>query len=594
MSNYVRDILTFFGFLIVSFFASMEGMNKLSYTGARSSNDLKADLIISIVVSLFIAIITSVTTGHYKKVTQILSSLIILVLLFAPADIVRIAAIILAIFIPLSYLVVSIFLIPSIGSRDIQERVLEAKYTDDIERLKNVHNSKEWATFKEIQKVLNDSGPGLNATGNLNVSGKEGRIDFGFKFNKRGHLLTIGSARGGKGSTLVLNALLDNNLSIPGSPSFVVLDPKGENLAVSGRYLQSAGYRLIVINPFDIPEIREFGSNLFNPFSGVFLATDSTSEKYIDLIAQSIVPPIKSNNPFFDNSARNIIGIYIRHLMTQSREARTFRTLYRWVRYAGEDREKLLIDMAMNPSFEGIIQDTAMSIQGQLSEGGGREVESVFSTIRTYTELFGSSHLRRSTEHTDFNISDIAKGKTALFICLKPEDLKTYQAYSRILFNIIIRKMTEEYNIYRKLVMILDEFTSSLGYDKTIEESMAFIAGYNITLWPIIHDLTQLRSSYPNTWETFVNNTIVKHWIKIGDNFTAEYLSKRMPIIIKPLGRNSDGSAQFEKIPLLTAQQIMKFEDIIIEIDGVDSPARFPRIPYWQITKKFSRNPFFR
>ena len=78
---------------------------------------------------------------------------------------------------------------------------------------------------------------------------------------------------------MVLPALLNPDLEDENlATSFVVLDPKGENLAVAGDYLKRAGFNVYAINPFAIPEIAKFGNARFNPFD-LFTGTDPDFDK---------------------------------------------------------------------------------------------------------------------------------------------------------------------------------------------------------------------------------------------------------------------------------------------------------------------------
>ncbi|MCE7073701.1 type IV secretory system conjugative DNA transfer family protein [Dyadobacter sp. CY327] len=392
----------------------------------------------------------------------------------------------------------------------------------------------------------------------------------------QGHMITVGGARvGGKGSCLILPALLSPTNFFPGATSFVCLDPKGENIAVSGRFLKEAGYNVICINPFQIPEIVKFGNSGFNVFD-TFSANDFDFDKFADMIANSIVVSVPGSHPHFDKTARSYISLYIRHLMTQNEEPKNFTTLYRWLRLAGDERMDFLQNkIGRNNSFDGDVSNEAFSIFSQISSGAGKEVESTYSTIRAATDCFKSMPLRDSISRSDFDMTSIAKEKTAIFVCMNPSDLNDNQAWLRILFGSMIRTLTKHYSKTRKVVMIMDEFPT-MGYFKEFEIMSGFMAGYNVTLWPIMQDLTQLKGLYPKTWETFINNAVIRHFTGIGDNFTADYVSKRLPVV----NTGSEDKPRYE--PILRADEVMTNENIIAFISGVKKPVFMYKTPYWE------------
>lgn len=272
------------------------------------------------------------------------------------------------------------------------------------------------------------------------------------------------------------------------------------------------------------------------------------------MIAFALIAPASHSNDYFDKSARGYITLYIRHLMTQDEEPKTFRTLYKWLRMAGSDRTALLMKMSKNEAFDGDIKDEATAIFGQLVNDGGKTVESIYSTVRNATDVFKDMQLRESVSGSDLDIKTIAAQKTAIFVCLSPADLERCQIWLRLFFGSVMRGLTKYYNPARKVIMLMDEFPT-LGPLKEFETAAGFLAGYNVTLWPIMQDLTQLKNLYPNSWETFVNNAIIRHYLAVGDNFTADYISKRMPMDIRFVGSNADNSPREIQKPLLEPQK---------------------------------------
>lgn len=471
------------------------------------------------------------------------------------------------------------------------------------------YRGNDWASRKEIYQALGSKyplplGDETNEGAWWDKPTYRGRIEHYHKlihpdghlciggelyWDGQGHMLTVGGNRSGKGSCLIIPALTSDFLSLPNAPSFVVLDPKGENLAISGNHLWAAGYHISVVNPFSIPEILDWGNARFNPFD-MFSGSDPDFDKYSDMIAFALIPPANHANDYFDKSARNYITLYIRHMMTQDIEPKTFRTLYKWLRLAASDRTTLLQQMSQNEAFDGDIKDEARAIAGQMLNDGGRTVESIYSTVRTATDIFKDMQLRESVSASDIDLKTIAKRKTAVFVCLSPADLERCQVWLRMFFGSVMRSLTKYYNPARKVVMLMDEFPT-LGPLKEFEVGAGFLAGYNVTLWPIMQDLTQLKNLYPTSWETFVNNAVIRHYLSIGDNFTAEYLSKRMPVVNYQKGSNASKDKYQYREPLLRADEILGEDAIIVEIKGLSKPVSITKKPYWESFFKMNAGP---
>ena len=437
--------------------------------------------------------------------------------------------------------------------------------------------SEHWADdVEEIKRKLNaDKYPSR-----LNIGAK-------FEWSDHGNILTVGGARGGKGVNLILPALLDPRLQNVNAPSFVVLDPKGENCAVSAAYLKSIGYDVQVINPFNIPEVKQFGQARVNPFDMFNVYTEDFS-KYVDMIAFSLIPPSKKDDSTWDNAGRKLIRFYIGHMMTASDEPKTFTTLYEWMHYGGKKRDDLLDEMSKNMALGGVIAAGAWAIIGHLGDDAGKMVAGMYETAQAALSVFDDLRLRHTVSGSDFTLQTLTQKRTATFICINPSDLRRVGTWMRIIFNTILDGLPNFYNPNRKVVILMDEFPT-VGRLQSFENNFAFLPGYNVTLWPIVQDLNQLKTHYPDSWETFIGSAQIKHWLAIGDNFTADYVSARMPKV-KDFRNENEKSGQLK--PLLEPWEVRNVTGIITEIKGYDKFIEFAKVPYWEQSDNGADNPF--
>ena len=118
-----------------------------------------------------------------------------------------------------------------------------------------VHQIRNWAKKDDIFEALGTPDPIFDMTQEkyrsnpiyewlLNTYRPNGHLYIGgtLFWDKQGHILTVGGNRSGKGSCLIIPALTNDFLADHNAPSFVVLDPKGENLAIAGKFLKKIGY----------------------------------------------------------------------------------------------------------------------------------------------------------------------------------------------------------------------------------------------------------------------------------------------------------------------------------------------------------------
>lgn len=439
-----------------------------------------------------------------------------------------------------------------------------------------IQTSGDFATFQQLEKAFSkESG--------FYIGG-------GWHFDNDGHLLTVGGSGAGKGVNFIIPALLSPALVASGS-SVVVLDPKGENLAICGEYLRKNGYNVLSINPFDIPEISSFGKTRFNPFS-LTSKNDIEAPKFCDLIAECLIPD-NAKNDHWNESARQYISLYLLYLVATDQA--NFKNLFEAVRLGGADRLGYLAKMKDCKAFNGIISATAGGIAMQImasKDGNNGEIESIFSTVKRGTDTFKHSQIIEHLAKSDFDLTKLAHEKTALFVCVNPAELQIFSSWLRVFFGCVFRSLQRFYNPNRRVLLLLDEFPQ-IGRLREFEMAFAYMRGYNVTVWAIVQDLSQLKKLYWDSWETFVGSAAVKMWLPLGaDNFTIDYLENRLPLI-NSLKMKED-KVETEKQKLMSKFDLIMCQDAVIEARGLGNFARFEKIPYWSLEwgENASPNPF--
>lgn len=413
-------------------------------------------------------------------------------------------------------------------------------------------------------------------------------IGGGWHYDGDGHLLTVGGSGAGKGVNFIIPALLSPAL-VAGGSSVVVLDPKGENLAICGEHFKRNGYKVININPFDIPEIKGFGSARFNPFS-LTSKSDIEAPTFCDLIAECLIPD-SGKNDHWDESARQYISLYLLYMVAT--EQANFKNLFKAVRLGGSERLKYLYEMAQCQAFGGIISATAQGLYSQLEYSNDpKEIDGIFSNVRRGTDLFKNPQLAAHLATSDFDLTRLAKEKIALFVCVNPAQLQLFSGWLRVFFGCVFRTLQKHYNPQKRVLVLLDEFPQ-IGRLREFEMCVAYMRGYNVTLWPIVQDLNQLRRLYSHSWETFVGSAAVKMWLPLGaDNFTIDYLDNRLPNVRKIKVSGANIGVTNDKI--LNKFELISLPHALIEARGLNSFAQFEKMPYWSLSwaKNASLNPF--
>ena len=362
------------------------------------------------------------------------------------------------------------------------------------------------------------------------------------------HICLVSGTRTGKGTTTIINNLCSWFGSV------VVVDPKGENATVTAarrgpgsEYCEGMGQAVHVLDPFRAADVDDSLRSRFNPLD----ALDPTSPLAIDeagRLADAIVVVNKqSKEPFWDESARNLVKGVILHVVTAPRfEGRrnlaTVRELIArgdhegvaYLKSKGRDKipsaQSLLWEgVSRNPALGGVISGIGETMV-ELALNDAKLFQGMLQSANRNTEFLDSPGMADCVSTSDFKLSDLktAPNGVSLYLSLPQRYMGEHYRWLRMMVTLIVTEMEATEGppaTGHRVLMCLDEF-AGLRRMEVIENAVAQLAGFGVTMLFVLQSLEQLKKEYENGWETFLANAGTKLFYGIGDHFTAEYVSK--------------------------------------------------------------------
>jgi type IV secretion system protein VirD4 len=341
------------------------------------------------------------------------------------------------------------------------------------------------------------------------------------------HLLTIAPTRAGKGTDLLIPALLTCEHSC------LVVDPKGQLTAVTARQRQRLGHKVLVLNPFNIwPSfIGHLPHVTFNPLAVLDPASDSFATD-CDGIAEAIVlrEGVGSEGKYWTDSARQLVSGACMYLVSGPFPAQ---------------RKNLteLYDIITGPYLYEFARDAVNAgdplITGRMSRyarGDAEERKSIGEVVlSTVTEVgfMGNKAIRNSLKSAppgsrELRFRDLRRSPMTIYLILPTEYLESCSKWFRLCIEAALFDLLhdlEHGGPGHPVLMMMDEF-AQLGRLEIIENALAGAAGYGVQLWPVLQDLPQLKILYKEKSETFIGNAGISTWYPPRENTTAEYVSK--------------------------------------------------------------------
>jgi type IV secretion system protein VirD4 len=409
------------------------------------------------------------------------------------------------------------------------------------------------------------------------------RLPSGFPFNDNGHAITVAPTRSGKGTRQLIPSLLFGD-----SNSIVVIDPKGENAAITRRF-RSERSDVFLFNPWNLHDLR---CDAINPFD-LLDPEDPHVVDDIDLVAELIVPIEKGEQGHWSDRARQMIGglmLYlIFHEPEENRHPLTLRSL---LRQSQDDWQAMITFMQNSSKAGGLVAEAGNELDGY----GEREFASVRSTAQRATDVFKGPAMQRALTSSDVDITRLAKDQISIYLMIPADKLSTHNRVTRLLIGLLM-KTPIRHRGDRRVVFYLDEF-ASLGYLEIAETAFAQYAGFGVTLWPFVQDISQLKRHYKDGWQSLIANAEWSIFSANNDQATCELVSKlsgQYTVSSQTSGRNGKSYSETGRA-LLTPDEVRRAEDIgVIMFKRGENMIYNEALTYWQMDwgrERADRNPF--
>jgi type IV secretion system protein VirD4 len=357
------------------------------------------------------------------------------------------------------------------------------------------------------------------------------------------HLLTIAATRWGKGMLLATNLLGGYR------GSAFVFDPKGEMAWLTSHWRQKElGHKVVVLDPFEQVERRfhaplasvsprlaeRWGSvdrSSWNPLRGLDpKAIDYTAR--LNDIAEGLVRS-SARERHWDESAKMLLRGLCAAAVELHEENASLRDVWAWLKKPAELwRNELLgsLDEKSGLRGENGLLDRSREAYLTLTRFGGatNEVASIISNALTQTSFLDDGRMREVFEDPGpsrrFTFADLARRPMTVYLVLPPHLFNEH--YGRWLRMLLQRAINEvmEASAGEKVLFMLDEF-GTVGELSSVSTAFG-LAGYALSLWPMVQDINQLQRDYRATWQTFIANCGAESYFGINDMNTAEHISR--------------------------------------------------------------------
>ncbi|MGE4529221.1 MAG: type IV secretory system conjugative DNA transfer family protein, partial [Rhodospirillaceae bacterium] len=409
------------------------------------------------------------------------------------------------------------------------------------------------------------------------------------------HTLIVARTRTGKGTRVIIPTLLRY------SGSMVVIDPKGENAAVTARprLFAKLADKVHVINPWGelaaVYQAAGIPQDTFNPLD-VLDRGDPNAVAIAQGLAGAVCPSAPGDKDrYWQGSAANIFAAVLLWITDQPGEHKTLARAREIASLSRKDfTDNFLVPMSASSAFGGAIREMVSPYLDLAQE----TYSGIMANLSENTKFLSDPQVKAATANSTFALSDLLRERRTVYLVIPPDRIDTQRTWLRLMLAAVshtYRRAPMTHRGPHRCLVLIDEFPA-LGKIDDMPRDLATLAGYGLDFALIVQGIDQLRDLYGKAAGTILSNCAYKWFCNVNDLESAKYLSETLgKKTVRTVGRSEREGQDGESVNygetgrlLLTPDEILNLgrEVAIVTHPGGD-PHYLRPIDYWNLQAAF-------
>ena len=420
------------------------------------------------------------------------------------------------------------------------------------------YGSAKWANNKAVNKKYTEKDYYSNKILSQNVRiGLDGRRD-----RRNLNTLVIGGSGAGKTRFFGKPNLMQCNTS------FVVLDPKGEQLRDVGNLLEKEGY---VIKVVDLINMNR--SHCYNPFR--YIKDDKDVLKLITNLIRNTTPKgSQTNDPFWEKSETALLEALCLYLLHEApEEEQNFTMVMEMIAAAEVKEDDEEYQSPLDELFERLEirnpNSLALKQYKIYKQAAGKTAKSILISVGVRLSAFNLESIASLTATDELELDLVGERKTAIFAVI-PDNDSTFNFLIGMLYTQLFQMLYYQADIVHggalpiPVHFLMDEF-ANVALPDEFDKLLSTMRSRLIFVSIIIQNLAQIKGLYKDSWESIVGNCDTLYYLGGNEQsthkFMSEYLGKETldtNTYGKSSGRSGNYSTNYQQAgrELLTPDEV--------------------------------------
>lgn len=315
-------------------------------------------------------------------------------------------------------------------------------------------------------------------------------------FQGEGHLITIAPTGAGKGIGCIIPTLLRHEGPV------IVIDPKGENYAVTAKRRRELGQEVVLLDPMGITG-GEAAS--LNPLDIIDVDAHTTVDEVASIVGALWPDQVHPSDQFWRSRGNQFLLGAILHLLYDHEPGKaSFAEVRRLVARALAEPGAVLEAMQASRHPEVVQIASMLKLPAEETLGG------IVAFAQEGVGFFRGQLVQDVTATTSFDLTAITRGDPlSIFIVLPPHMLESHGRLLRLWITVMLVAISRRRGRPpRPTLFMLDE-AAQLGTLPQLRQAITLMRGYGLQTWSFWQDVSQLKRLYPDDWQTMINNCSV-------------------------------------------------------------------------------------